>query len=410
MDTEDKSSGSRHEHSAAGKFRRYVVAPASILSTVLYVFFFVGEVREKFHHAEESHETGPKPSLLEAMRASVDHQLQQIRSVDAKSLGSSFGNDLDTHDCNWRFHCTVRAVNFFSLVGSSGSSEQLQANRTSLLSQQNATPRTSIFTPSAPTIHSLAQPSHQSVDLSHSFDEANANAGLTASPNRAPIHPLSQKEIDDLFNKMHKASVPDQPQQESAQPLHVEKDQPLAQLQNNSTAAAPANAPSSEPQIKNEALSRAVERMQAAYTSEGPPKAVIRFGPIPVPTFHTLFGTPHALGLAAGKISSSGPWAVTLFFLCTCCYLGIVIGIGSEDRGSALIAYIMVMASPVVVPFMVLFVQWVAGGLFHGVSWVFGELVLLAAYAGGLSLIVALPHIFKAPREVVEAAEVIRNV
>jgi hypothetical protein len=430
MDTEHKGSGLHHEPSTAGKFRRYIVAPASIISTVLYVFFFIGEVREKFHHSDGPESGKPEPSLFEAMRTSVDHQLQQIRSVDAKSLGATFGDDLDSHDCNWRFQCKDR-FNLKRLLPVPG--QPFAA----ILGSNAHQPSTSIFTPPTSTIHPLTEPAHIT-DFSKLFDKSESSSShtptleQTSRPNTTgePAQPhLNQKQIDEILANINMqknqsaSSIPlrkelkAEPQKISQEDTdnfitQLRKNPPPADstLQGTAQPKTTQNSPAIAVQNNSDTVTHALDDFQKNPSPYESPTAYIHFGFIFLPTFHTIFGTPRALKLTLRQIGSAGGWAIIMFLACAFLYFVIMLGLAGGRDGNPLIALTMIVASPVAIAYMVQFVQWVAGGMFYGVSWVLGEVVLLLAYAGGLSLLVALPHIYKAPREVIEAAEVIRNV
>jgi hypothetical protein len=401
MTTDHKGSGAHPERSPAGKFRRFVVAPASLILTILYVIFFVGEVREKFHLFEETHPDEPRPSLLQAMRSSVDQQLQQIRSVNARALGAALGNDLDTHDCSWRFQCKERPANY---VFPPLTSVQPHGSRP-------LTPSTSIFTqkssePSQSQIHPLALSEHPT-DLSHAFDQDDSS--------ERKVHPpaLSQSEINAILLRGKKNPL-----------LNDQQSTPLLPLKKTAPTADDKAQPSSIEQLGDDQKNNASLVFQnhdespihsiknppheAAASFQTPPQAVIHLGFVPIPTFHTIFGLPRALNFAVGEIKSAGGWAVVMFLACGLLYL--LLTFAAARDAAPLFAFVMIMVAPIVITYMVQFVQYVAGGLFYGVSWVLGECVLLLAYAGGLGLLLALPHIYKAPREVIEAVEVIRNV
>ncbi len=264
------------EHRKQTPFRRFVLAPVSLIATVLYVCFFVSEVIEHFHHTAT--ESEPKTSLLEQMQEGVNHQLSQIRSVNADFLTGSYIADLDTYDCTWYLHCRLRN------------------------------------------------------------DDAQAAAEAARDCPTCP----------QWLSRFHLATPP--------------------------------------------------------------PQLVIPFGPFPVPTFHLIFGTPHALAVLVQNVWHAGFWAVVMFLTCTVIHFALFRLLFTKDGFNPILFVMMFLTAPLIITVLVQIIQWIATGLFNGVSWAIGELVLVVAYSSALSIVVALPHIWKAPREVIEAAEVIRNV
>lgn len=295
LDTQPKGSEPQHQHHPRGPFRRFVVAPATIIATILYVYFFFGEVRQKLHELEEAR---PQPPLVLAIQQTVGYQVQQIRNVDALSLGGTYGSDLHNHNCNWHLECT------------------------------------------------------------------------TIEPEKPFVLPK-----DDCW---------------SCQTL---------------------NKPSGQT-VEDRDLQAAISRLTAPKPP--PPRDFIFLGPIPVPTFHTIFGTPRALAVTISRIWCAGGWAVGMFLVCTLFYILVwrLLTRKDESDGAALYTLLLLAAAPVSIPLLVQSVQWAATGIFDGISWVLCGIVLFGLYVGGLglSLWVAVPHIYKAPHEIAEAAEIIRRV
>ncbi len=141
-----------------------------------------------------------------------------------------------------------------------------------------------------------------------------------------------------------------------------------------------------------------------------PARLIIPVGPLPVPTFHTLFGTPHALLTTASSIHAAGAWAVLMFISCSVIYFLVPILLFRNTENRGFIYFWMVMAAPFGIPGVVTVFQFIAQSLFHGVNWALGLLVVVCGWASALSLIVAVPHIVKAPHEVLEAAETMHHL
>lgn len=267
------------QHKKRGPFRRFVLAPFSIIATVLYVFFFGGEVLESLHHPHPSKpESESRPPLIERLHSNVEHQLEEIRRIDAAQLGGTFIGDLDSQDCTWYFQCSSRDLDYQQAVA------QFRA---------------------------------------------------------CPMCP------------------------------------------------------------------KAREKYEAARAL---PKLIIPFGPIPIPTFHLIFGLPHALAIASQAIGRAGFWAVTMFLTCAVIYVALCRLLLAKDQSNLLVIWMMIVSSPLAIILLVQVIQALAAFVFRSISWALGELVIIFAYSSALSLVVAIPHVWKAPREVIEAAEVIRNV
>jgi hypothetical protein len=74
------------------RFHRCVLSPLNILFVIVPVLCLADDLVVR---------------PAESARTKVEHQLRQIRSVDANSLLSYFGKDLYSHTCNWRLQCTL---------------------------------------------------------------------------------------------------------------------------------------------------------------------------------------------------------------------------------------------------------------------------------------------------------------
>ena len=160
--------------------------------------------------------------------------------------------------------------------------------------------------------------------------------------------------------------------------------------------------------LRTHPLDTPLRYREQAITDPAPEKPTSLFyvtGPLPIPTFHTIFGTPHALRAAAASIGAAGGWAVLMFISCTILYFAIWLLLARGDDNRGFFYLWMIMAAPIGIPLVVAAFQLVAGFFIVGVNWALGLLIYVASLASALSLIVAVPHIVKAPREVLEAAE-----
>ena len=138
-----------------------------------------------------------------------------------------------------------------------------------------------------------------------------------------------------------------------------------------------------------------------------PPELTFKVGGAPIPTWHTVFGAPHALLITAVKIFAAGPWAVIMFLSCTIIYFGLAIITLSRSNEDVppFIVLIVLTVSPLGITLLANGFRWATTEAFQGINWALGLLVSVIAYSTAISLAVAIPHILKAPREIVEAAE-----
>jgi hypothetical protein len=331
-----KSTESPHEHKRIGRFRRYVLAPASILLTITYVISFVGEVRETMHKRHEEHPAESEPSVWVGMRDSIDRQLQQIRGVDAMSLAGSFSSDLDTHDCSWSFQCKERSVHWVLPRLPAQRPVDLKAfGVDTTLSSASAALAGQPAASQVSKVHPLPTPAGPHKDLSHAFD--------TVQPKQV----FSEEDVHALLAEKPKGTVLQQSPTEAKEALPAPS---AINLQNNAPT-----------------LAQVIEHDSGAQKplleQDMPPAAVIRFGVIPIPTFHTIFGTPRALRVTLSRIGSAGGWAVAMFLICTSFYAVIWKSLSTGRDGTPLAALILIVGAPVGIPLMVQCVQWVAGGL-----------------------------------------------
>jgi hypothetical protein len=145
-------------------------------------------------------------------------------------------------------------------------------------------------------------------------------------------------------------------------------------------------------------------------TAVNPPDLVTKIGGAPIPTWHTFFGAPHALRVTAVKIAAAGPWAVITFLTCTVIYFSLALLSGSKtEKVPPLIVLIVITVAPFGITVLANLFQWAATKAFDAVSWALGLLVWVIGYSAAISLAVAVPHVLKAPREVIEATELIRH-
>jgi len=146
-------------------------------------------------------------------------------------------------------------------------------------------------------------------------------------------------------------------------------------------------------------------------TAVDPPQLATKIAGFPaVPTWHTFFGAPHALYVTALKIAAAGPWAVVTFLTCTVIYFSLALISGSKsEKVPPLIVLIVITIAPLGITVLANLFQWAATKAFDAFSGAIGLLVWVFGYSAAISLAVSIPHVLKAPREVIEATELIRG-
>jgi hypothetical protein len=134
-------------------------------------------------------------------------------------------------------------------------------------------------------------------------------------------------------------------------------------------------------------------------------------GGFPVPTGHTFRGTPHALWRAMAKIIHAGGWAIAMFLSCTVLWAALLLRVFASKQGAmSYLPYLLIVAAPFWISFMVMGVQWVGEVALARAGWAVGLAAIVVAHSGALAVLVGIPHVLKSPREIREAAEGIRRI
>lgn len=141
------------------------------------------------------------------------------------------------------------------------------------------------------------------------------------------------------------------------------------------------------------------------------PKLMVRVGPIPIPTWHTISGAPLAALQSVRVIAHAGYWAIAMFLSCAIIWFVVLLGMAQKD--TALGAYLMFIGSPVGISCMVWCVQKVSEGALHlfgllGCAVALGLTGLLHSTA--LALVVGFRHIVSTRKELAEETEKLRAV
>ena len=139
---------------------------------------------------------------------------------------------------------------------------------------------------------------------------------------------------------------------------------------------------------------------------------IFQSGTFPIPTGHTICGTPHALKAMVGTIVDSGFWAVLMFAACTVIWVALWLWMMRTNLAMhPLIPFPMIVCSPIAITLMVWCVQWVGQLVLTWIGWWPVTLAAyVAAWGGAVAVIVALPHAWKTPHELHEAVEGLRKI
>lgn len=141
------------------------------------------------------------------------------------------------------------------------------------------------------------------------------------------------------------------------------------------------------------------------------PRLIYRIGPIMIPTWHTISGTPLAIRDMSIQIAHSGYWAIAMFLACTVFWIVLLVHFVRSDQ--LLPAWCCLMLSPLAISCCVYLVQHLCLGLLHVFGVVGGFMALLVtAFVHGtaLALVVGFNHLFKAPEEFIEGVHKLKAV
>jgi hypothetical protein len=132
----------------------------------------------------------------------------------------------------------------------------------------------------------------------------------------------------------------------------------------------------------------------------------------PIPTAHTIRGTPHALKAMVVSIGKAGFWAVLMFAACTVLWVALWVWMMRTDHViHPYLPYLMIVCTPLAITVMVWCVQWVGQLMLTWIGWWPVTLAAyVAAWSGAIAVIVGLPHAWKTPHELHEAVEGLRKI
>jgi hypothetical protein len=395
---------------------RRILAFFSITCTVVYVACWIGEAihatREKLEHPQP-HEGVPQKPLPDRVKENVQRQIEEIQRVDAQDLGFTFLYDLKMWDCNWRFHCVpsklsadyATQVILFSRAGQASSQRYRalllqrattgvpQGNRSSLFTQ----PLSPGLIPQYPNDKWNAYKNSLGIAVSNATKPQNKASAVTRAGSTVESRNPSDRDPISEWQALAAATLAPSDEADLARELAL-------------LTEAPPNAETLNPQ--NDEPPSPDERAFAFNSAQ--PKLLVKG---PIPTLHTLLGIPRASFVTVRAILKAGLWAITIFLACGILYFGLgapLIAVllssrGKKDWDNPLILISLLLISPVAVPIAVGGVQWGAVQLGNAVSWTVGLWVMVATWSAAISVLVGIPHVWKAPREVKEAYDVVRH-
>lgn len=142
-----------------------------------------------------------------------------------------------------------------------------------------------------------------------------------------------------------------------------------------------------------------------------PPRLILRVGPIPIPTWHTIGGAPLALLVTCRAIAHAGYWAIAMFL--SCAILWLVLFISAAKSDTPLIAWFLLIGAPLGISTGVYAVQHVCMWVLN-VFGFFGCLLAVGItgffHSAALALAVGFRHVAKTPHELVEQVEKLRSI
>jgi hypothetical protein len=128
-----------------------------------------------------------------------------------------------------------------------------------------------------------------------------------------------------------------------------------------------------------------------------------------IPTGRTIRGTPHALRMMATAIVQAGGWAVMMFLACTVIWGALFGLVLASQAGKTMLPFMMLMASPMLIPLLAWCVQWAAVAAMDRMGWAVALAAHVAAYSSALAVLVGARHVWKTPHELRELTEVLRE-
>jgi hypothetical protein len=151
------------------------------------------------------------------------------------------------------------------------------------------------------------------------------------------------------------------------------------------------------------------EKLTTPDAARKPPPELFHSWGIPVPTWHTVRGAPFAAMQMARAVWDAGGYARWMFVSCTILWLALLMMVSRAD-GAAYLMYMLVIGAPIWISLMVGLVQWAAGLALRTVGAGLGWLVIALVHVSALGLLLEAPNVWRAPREIREAAEAFHDI
>jgi uncharacterized integral membrane protein len=328
-----------------------------ILFILLYVVFFASDVYDYFHSKPTPEPPSvPSNSFAAAMKLKVQTQLTRLESVDPMGLLRVYDNALNESDCTWYFRCSAKPPQPSPidalLPGLTGS----YATKPSLNAIEKA-------------------------DQIVAADRANRQAeGSLSSDAPVQLGPT----LPDL-----PGTTPPPESSPSAAPLE--------------------GLPQSFPEPAPAPLVHIPSASQPDASDQHLPLDFFghffRIGPILIPTWATIRGTPYALWKMIDAIHDAGWRAEALYLSCTVIFAFLWLAAANAKDSNGYFIYTTLVLSPLCISLMVLVVQWITKVALNTFGWVIGMFAIILAHATALALIVGARHILKTPRELAEEIE-----
>lgn len=141
------------------------------------------------------------------------------------------------------------------------------------------------------------------------------------------------------------------------------------------------------------------------------PRLLVRFGPLPIPTWHTISGAPRALLQLARAVAGSGWWATAMFLACAVFWFAVLVSLLNADNLIA--GWMMLIGAPIGISWCVWAVQHMCMGLLHAFGVVgggFAVLLMGLMHSAALTLVIGFRHLYMTRRELAEEVEKLRGV
>jgi hypothetical protein len=384
---------------------RRFLSTLSILCIVLYVIFFASDLIEYFHKKGVKPEPAESSvSFTDSTRDSIQDQLSRLHKVSPMRLLGAYDRALDTTECSWDFWCHDKPPVYEPIdpvMSSLGRPYSTKPPLEAMDAAEAILARNKGVSGSTAPATTLTLP--KAIDDSEQGRlRAQANAAISARlrayPNSLPTN-LQSIQGGAITLPIPSPGIQSSPV--TAQPAGPADDFPAVtpkvprlQISNQIGSGGLTHVVHNEDQEEDD-----TSRVSMTFLSH-----FVHFGPIFVPTFETIRGTPYALLQMAVAIRKQGAWAAAMYLSCAVIFVVLWFWAVNKSKGGFWI-YTTAVFAPLCISFMVMCVQWVAQMALQTCGWAVGLLAIIIAHATALALLVGVRHIVKTPRELVEEFE-----